>query len=189
MEFLGDLLGHSGGWSDCGSEALSVLPVVIEVFVLAPSAVTVMCDGASSDSDWEFVEPQPFSFSKRRPIACVESQENMSDEGTPVKAPPVARRMMPRTPQQSSQSSIEAMQWLNEMEDQESPWCGRERMVIARMEQHQNESECMKLEMAELELLMCPETQKLIEAHPEESEKKRRQRDGKGDHFVASKLR
>ena len=52
---------------------------------------------------------------------CVENQENMSYEGTPVKAPPASRRkIMPPTPQQSSQSSIEAMQWQTEVEDQES---------------------------------------------------------------------
>ena len=37
-----------------------------------------MCEGVSSDSDWECVEPQPFSFSKKRSIVCVENQEDMS---------------------------------------------------------------------------------------------------------------
>ena len=36
-----------------------------------------MCEGVPSDSEWEFVEPQSFSFSKKRNFACVENQENM----------------------------------------------------------------------------------------------------------------
>ena len=49
----------------------------------------------------EFVEPQFFSFSKKRSIVWVENREEMSYEGTPVKAPPTSRRrMMPPTPQQ-----------------------------------------------------------------------------------------
>ena len=100
----------------------------------------------------------PFSFSKRRSLVCVENQGNRSYEGTPEKAPPASRRRtMPHTPQQSSHSSIEAMQWQNEMEDQESLWSARERSVVARMEQYLNASDCMKLEIDELELLLCPE--------------------------------
>ena len=95
-----------------------------------------MCEGVSSDSGWEFVELQSFSFSRKRAIVCVENQEDMSYEGTPVKAPPVIRRkMMLPTPQQSSYSSIEAMQWQTEMEDQGSGWNARDRTVIAKMEQ------------------------------------------------------
>ena len=45
----------------------------------------------------------------------------MSYEGTPLTAPLASRRkIMPPTPQQSSQSSIEAAQWQAEAEDQES---------------------------------------------------------------------
>ena len=82
--------------------------VVTDVLVSPSSAVAEMNEGVSSDSDWEHVEPQSFSFSKKRSIVCVENQEDVSYEGTPVKAPPQARRMMPPTPQQSSYSSIEA---------------------------------------------------------------------------------
>ena len=80
-----------------------------------------MSEASVSDSDWEVVEPQSFSFSRKRRAVCGKNQENMSDEGTPVKAPPASRRkIMPPTPQQCSQSSIEAMQWQTEVEDQES---------------------------------------------------------------------
>ena len=82
----------------------------------------------------------------------------MSYEGTPVKAPPTSRRrMMPPTPQQSSYSSIEAMQWQTEMEVQGSSWNASERTDIAEMEQYLNESDCIKLEIEELELPLGPE--------------------------------
>ena len=66
------------------------------------------------------------SFSKKRSIVCVENQEDVSCEGTPVKAPAAARRRMLPTPQQSSKSSIQAMQWQTEMEDQGSGWNARD---------------------------------------------------------------
>ena len=82
----------------------------------------------------------------------------MSHEGTPVEAPPTSRRrMMPPTPQQSSYSSIEAVPWQTEMEDQGSGWNACDRTVIAKMEQYLNDSDCMKLEIEELELLLGPE--------------------------------
>ena len=98
----------------------------------------------------------------------VEDQEGVNCEGTPVKAPPASRRkIMPPTPQQSSYSSIETKQWQTEVEDQEigrnekefegqHRWNVRDRTVIARMEQYLNESDCMKLENEELELLLGP---------------------------------
>ena len=102
----GDLWDESCGLSDCDSVTWT------GVLVSPSSAVAVMCEGVSSDSDWEFVEPQSFSFSKKRSIVCVENQEDMGYERTPERAPPAARRrMMPPTPQQSSYSSIEGMQW------------------------------------------------------------------------------
>ena len=80
-----------------------------------------MSEASVSDSDWAVVGPQSFSFSRKRRAVCGKNQENMSDEGTPVKAPPASRRkIMPPTPQQCSPSSIEAMQWQTEVEDQES---------------------------------------------------------------------
>ena len=90
--------------SDCDSVTWTGVLVVTDVLcVLLPSAVAEICEGVSSGSDWESVEPQSFSFSKKRSIVCVEHQEDMSCAGTPAKAPPTSRRrMMPPTPQQSS---------------------------------------------------------------------------------------
>ena len=100
----------------------------------------------------------PFLSPKSVPTVLVENQEDMSYEGTPVKAPPTSRRMlMPPTPQQSSHSSMEVMQWQTEMEVQGSSWAARERLVIANMEQYLNESDCMKLEIEALELPLGPE--------------------------------
>ena len=106
------------------------------MLVSLSSAVAEMCEGVSLDSGSEFVEPESFSFSKERSVVCVENQEDMSCEGTPVKVPP-RRRMMPRTPQQSSRLV--------------------KRTVIARMVQYLNASDCMKLEIEELELPHGPE--------------------------------
>ena len=70
--------------SECGSVAVSGVPVVIDVGETASSVVTVMCEGVPSDSEWDFVEPQSFSFSEKRNFACVENQEDMNYEGTLV---------------------------------------------------------------------------------------------------------
>ena len=74
------------------------LPVVTDVLVSPSSAGAQICEGVSSDSDWEFVEPQPLSFSKKRSIVCAENQGEMSYEGMPEKEPPSTRRrmMLPR---------------------------------------------------------------------------------------------
>ena len=61
--FRGDLLGDSSGLSDCGSRALSGVPVVSDVPVSTSSSLAVMSEVLLSDSDWEAVEPQSFSFS------------------------------------------------------------------------------------------------------------------------------
>ena len=60
------LLGDSCGLSDCGSEAVSGVPVVTDVPVSLFSAVVVMNEALLSDSDWETVEPKSFSFSRKR---------------------------------------------------------------------------------------------------------------------------
>ena len=39
-----------------------------------------MCEGVPSDSERDFVEPQSFSFSRKRNLACVEGQEDMNYE-------------------------------------------------------------------------------------------------------------
>ena len=46
------------------------------------SAVAVMSDALLSDSDWEIVEPQPFSFSKKRSVVCEENQGHVCYQGT-----------------------------------------------------------------------------------------------------------
>ena len=43
-----------------------VVLVVADVPVSPSSVVTEVCDGFLLGSDWEFVEPQSFSFSKKR---------------------------------------------------------------------------------------------------------------------------
>ena len=68
----------------------------------------VVLDVVPSDSEWDSVERQSFSFSKKRNFARVEEQEDMNHEGTLVKAPLCPKRRM-RTPlsEQSSFSSME----------------------------------------------------------------------------------
>ena len=91
VEVVGDGEPSDSCWelgSECGSVAVSGVPEVPDVGETAPSLVTVMCEGVPSDSEWDFVEPQSFSFSKKGNFACVENQEDMNYEGTPVKAPP-----------------------------------------------------------------------------------------------------
>ena len=113
------------------------------------------------DGEWKTIY-----HSKKRSIVWVENQEEMCYEGTPVKAPPASRRrMMPPTPQQSSYSSIEAMQWQTDLEDQGSGWNARDRTVIAKMEQYLNDSDCIKLEIEELELPLGPEDSELNLRH------------------------
>ena len=128
--------------SEGGTVAVSGVPVASVLGESAPSVVTVMCGGVPSDSEWDFVEVQSFSFSKKRNFACVEDQEDMNHEGTPVKAPPCPqRRMRTPLPQQSSFSSME----------NGSPWSAHERTAIARMEHYVNNSDCVKLEIDEVE--------------------------------------
>ena len=83
------------GWefgSECGSVDMSGVLVVPDVGEAASSVVTVICGGVPSDSAWDFVEPQSFSFSKKHNFACVEEQEDMNFEGTLVKSPPCSKR-------------------------------------------------------------------------------------------------
>ena len=92
---MGDLWDDPCGSSDCdsgdGAEVLAVL-VVTDVLVLLSSAVTGVREGFSLDSEWEFVEQQSSSFSKKRSFVWSGSQEEMSFEGTPVKAPPTSKK-------------------------------------------------------------------------------------------------
>ena len=118
----------------------SDVPVLAGVGVSAPSEVTVVCEDVPSDSEWDFLEPQSFSFSKKRNFACVAGQDAMNYEGTPVKAPLCPkRRMITPLPQQSCFASME----------EESRWSAQERTAAARMEQYVNNSDVLKLEIAE----------------------------------------
>ena len=96
-------------------ERLVVL-VVTDALVSLSSVVTEFCDDVSVESEWEFVEPQSFSLTKKRSLDRA------------VKAPlPSNRRMMPPTPQQSSSTPVEEMQWQTEMGVQGSSRSARER--------------------------------------------------------------
>ena len=78
--------------------------------------------------DWEFVEPQSFSPSKKRAHCGTDTLEEMRDEGSPVKAPPLSRRRMtPPTPMQNSYTSFERE--LGSYEDEGRGWNARERTI------------------------------------------------------------
>ena len=84
-----------------------VVPDVIDVLVSPSSLVAEFCNGLSRCSDWDFVEPQSFSFSKKRAHCCTSTWEEMRYESTQVKAPPLSRRRMrPPTPLQNSNSCL-----------------------------------------------------------------------------------
>ena len=69
-------------------------------------------------------------------------QEDMSYKKTLVKAPPFPeRRMRTPLPQQSSFSAME----------EGSPWSAQERTAIAKMKHYVNNSDCIKLEIGEVE--------------------------------------
>ena len=135
-----DLMDTLEDLSDRESEArvfvLEVLDVT-DVLVFRSSVVTKFCDGFSCCSDWDVVEPQPFSSSKKRAHTCTVTQVRF--EGPQVKAPPPSRRrMVPPTPLQSSYSSFEEEQEHFETEDQ--MWSSRDRTVIAKTKQYPEES-------------------------------------------------
>ena len=79
-------------WSDCEPVSCAhvrVVPDVTDVLVSFSSVVTELCDVSSCCSDWEFVEPQSFSFSRKRALCCASTQEEMRYEGSQGKAPPI----------------------------------------------------------------------------------------------------
>ena len=137
---------------------MSAVLFVSDVLVSPSSVVTGCYEDVSLDSDWEFVEPQSFSFSKKRSIMREENRGEMSYEGMPVKAlPNTRRRMLPPMPQQSSHSSTDERQWQAEMEVQGSIWSARERTEIAMMENYLDKSDELRVQVRELEHLMGPE--------------------------------
>ena len=68
--------------------AVPEVPDVTGVPVSPSSVVTEFCGGFSCCSDWDFVELQSFSFSKKRAHSCTVTQEPQ------VKASPLPRRRM-----------------------------------------------------------------------------------------------
>ena len=118
------------------------VPVVPDVGEATPSVVTVVCGGVPSDSEWDFLDPKSFSFSKKRNFACVEEQQDMNYEGTLVMdLLALKRRMRTQLPQQSSLSSME----------EGRRWSAQERTAVAKMEQYVNNSDCITLEIDEVE--------------------------------------
>ena len=65
-----DLWDDSCGLSDCDSVTWTSLLVVNDVLVCPSSAVAETCEGVSSGSDWEFVEPQ-FFFVLPKAFVCL----------------------------------------------------------------------------------------------------------------------
>ena len=120
-------------------------------------------------SDCEVVEPHTLSLSRKWEAFSAGSQEDMNLDGAPVKAPSAfRRRIMSPTPQQRPLPPLEGMPRQMEVEDQECGaceqecegehgWTARDRTMIAKMEQYLNESDNMKVEIEELELLLGPE--------------------------------
>ena len=144
-----------GDWSEFESDSRVEVRVVSVVTDLS-SVVTEFCDGFSCCSDWEFVEPQSFSFSKKRAHCCTSTQEEMRYESSQVKAPPLSRRrMMPHTPLQNSNGTFEEEQGRFVMEDQ--MWSARERTFMARTKQYLEESYSVKVEVEEVEGLLGPD--------------------------------
>ena len=122
LESLGDLswgdpLEKPTDLSDCELVSSARVRVVPDATVSPSSVVTEFCDGFSGCSDWEFVEPQSFSFSRNRALCCTSMQEEMRYEGSQGKAPSITRRrMIPPAPLQNSPTSFERQQGSHEGE-------------------------------------------------------------------------
>ena len=127
-----------------------------DVLVSPSSVVTELCGVSSCCSDWEFVEPQSFSFSKKRAHGCTDTQEEMRYEGSPVITPPFSRRRMtPPTPVQNSYISV--MRDHGRHEEEGRGWNARERTIIARTKQFLERSRSVKVQVEVLEALLGPE--------------------------------
>ena len=67
------LLGELDDSSDrelVSCELVRVVPDVSDVVVSSSSVVTEMCKDSPCCSDWDVVEPQSSSFSKKRALCC-----------------------------------------------------------------------------------------------------------------------
>ena len=144
--------------SECEHLSCALVRVVLDVtdVLLSPSSVvTEFCDVSSLCSDWEFVEPQSFSFSKKRALCYTSTQEEMRYEGSQVKAPSITRgRMTPPAPMQNSYTSFEREQGSYEGRG----WNARERN---KSSQEPNSTwkgrSSVKVRVEELEGLLGPE--------------------------------
>ena len=102
------------------------------------------------------MEPQPFSFSKKRAYCCTDTREEMRYEGSQVITPPLSRRRMtPPTPVQNSYTSL--MRDHGRYEEGGRGWNVRERTIIARTKQYLERSFSVKVRVEELEGLLGPE--------------------------------
>ena len=97
--------------SDCEPDTrahVRVVPDVTDVPVSSSSVITEFCEVLSCCSDWGDVDPQSFSFLKKRAHCCTSTQEVMRYESSQVKAPPMSRRRMtPPAPLPNSDASFE----------------------------------------------------------------------------------
>ena len=118
--------------------------------------VTELCDVSPCGSDWELVEPQSCSFSKKRAHCGTDTQGEMRYEGSPVKALPLSRRRMtPPTPMQNSNTSC--VRDHGRYVEEGRGWNARERTIIARTKQFLERSFSVKVQFEALEPLLCPE--------------------------------
>ena len=75
-----DPLDNPEDLSDCEVDSCAhvrVVPDVTDVPVSPSFVVTELCDVSPCGSNWEFVEPQSFSFSKRRAHCGTDTREEM----------------------------------------------------------------------------------------------------------------
>ena len=56
---------------------VSAVLVVIDVLVYLSSVVIEFCDDLSCCTEWEFVEPPSFSFSKKRAHSCTVGRDEV----------------------------------------------------------------------------------------------------------------
>ena len=152
-------MGESDDLSDrelVSCELVRVVPDVIDVLVSPSSMVTEICEVSPCCSDWEFVEPQSFSFFRKRAICCADTQEEIRYEGSPVIAPPLSRRRMtPPTPVQKPHAPFEGEQ--GSYEEEGRGWNARERTIVARTKQFLERSYSVKVRGEDLDDLLGPE--------------------------------
>ena len=135
---------------------MRVVPDVTDVLVFPSFVITELCEVFHCRSDVEFVEPQSFSFSKKRAHCCTDKQDEMRYEGSPVKAHPrKRRRMTPPTPMQNSFSSF--VRDHGRYEEEGRGWNAREGTIIARTRQYLERSFSVKVQVEALEALLGPD--------------------------------